>query len=144
MSLAQKRRGGFAEMWQVDAEVELKLTFSPWFLGMWLAFIPAQTVLILSCCSLDSCVPLEEKHPANIGNCPVFTYSDSDLASPVLERCTKVSKKKKNSTNPFWACVWTKIQSVYQDLTCPRTLLRKVSRVLYIKEYVYTSAYWNT
>lgn len=94
MSLAQKGRGGFAEMWQVDAEVELKLTFSPWFLGMWLAFIPAQTVLILSCCSWLMCA-LGKKNILQILEIARYLlYSDSDLASPVLERCTKVSKKK--------------------------------------------------
>lgn len=52
--------------WNVTGRcwVWAELTFLPWSLGMWLAFIPDQTVMILSCCLLDSCVHLGWKRPS--------------------------------------------------------------------------------
>lgn len=74
-------------------------------------------------------------------------YSDSELASPVLEGGTKVSKKILQTH--LWACVWTKIHLLTKMSKCTRTLpaqdpLERSEQALCIKEYVYTSVYWNT
>lgn len=64
-------------------------------------FIPAQTAVILSCCSLDSCVPLGRKTPCKYWKLPcvcfIVTLSWHLLYWKDSPRC----QKKKKSANHF-------------------------------------------